>query len=149
MTEQDNTQAGIIWLASYPKSGNTWARSFLFNLISILTGEDPSTRDINAVNERSIWDISARRYEEILGKPPKEAGREATGFFFFAGHGVQSEGLNYLIPVDTVAYTEADIWANAPRLELLFRYLENAGNGANFIVHTNKGVLQRMGSTVW
>ncbi|MCK5748298.1 MAG: sulfotransferase domain-containing protein [Oricola sp.] len=77
MTEQDNTQAGIIWLASYPKSGNTWARSFLFNLISILTGEDPSTRDINAVNERSIWDISARRYEEILGKPPKEAGREA------------------------------------------------------------------------
>ena len=77
MTEQDNTQAGIIWLASYPKSGNTWARSFLFNLISILTGEDPSTRDINAVNERSIWDISARRYEEILGKPPKEAGRDA------------------------------------------------------------------------
>ncbi|MAS05968.1 MAG: sulfotransferase [Ahrensia sp.] len=77
MTKQDNKEAGIIWLASYPKSGNTWARSFLFNLISILSGDDPSTRDINAVNERSIWDISARRYEEILGMPPKEAGRDA------------------------------------------------------------------------
>ncbi|MBW3098344.1 sulfotransferase domain-containing protein [Pseudohoeflea coraliihabitans] len=77
MTQQDHTQAGIIWLASYPKSGNTWTRSFLFNLIAIMTGEDPSSRDINAVNERSIWDISARRYEEIIGKPPKEAGREA------------------------------------------------------------------------
>ncbi len=80
-------------------------------------------------DEDAMEDAFAR-----FGSRLKEAGREATGFFFFAGHGVQSEGLNYLIPVDTVAYTEADIWANAPRLELLFRYLENAGNGANFIV---------------
>ncbi|MEM5516478.1 caspase family protein [Henriciella sp. AS95] len=69
-----------------------------------------------------------------FGAALKEAGPDATGFFFFAGHGVQSEGLNYLIPTDLVAYNEADIWANAPRLELLFRYLENAGNAANFIV---------------
>ena len=68
------------------------------------------------------------------GQALKSAGPDATGFFFFAGHGVQSEGLNYLIPTDLVAYNEADIWANAPRLELLFRYLENAGNAANFIV---------------
>ncbi|WP_084418268.1 caspase family protein [Henriciella litoralis] len=69
-----------------------------------------------------------------FGARLKEAGPNATGFFFFAGHGVQSEGLNYLIPTELVAYTEADVWANAPRLELLFRYLENAGNAANFIV---------------
>ncbi len=25
--------AGIIWLASYPKSGNTWLRAFLHNLM--------------------------------------------------------------------------------------------------------------------
>ncbi|MEQ9314766.1 MAG: caspase family protein, partial [Henriciella sp.] len=68
------------------------------------------------------------------GAALKEAGPDATGFFFFAGHGVQSGGLNYLIPTDLVAYNEADIWANAPRLELLFRYLDNAGNAANFIV---------------
>ena len=24
---------GIIWLASYPKSGNTWLRSYLHNLL--------------------------------------------------------------------------------------------------------------------
>ena len=69
-----------------------------------------------------------------FGARLRDAGPDATGFFFFAGHGVQSEGLNYLIPTDLVAYNEADIWANAPRLELLFRYLENAGNAANFIV---------------
>lgn len=69
-----------------------------------------------------------------FGQRLKQAGPDATGFFFYAGHGVQSEGLNYLIPTDLVAYNEADIWANAPRLELLFRYLENAGNAANFII---------------
>ena len=26
--------AGIIWLASYPKSGNTWLRAFLANLVA-------------------------------------------------------------------------------------------------------------------
>ena len=26
--------AGIIWLASYPKSGNTWLRSFLHNFLN-------------------------------------------------------------------------------------------------------------------
>lgn len=85
----------------------------------------------------TILDADEDEMEEAFasyGRTLKEAGPDATGFFFFAGHGVQSEGLNYLIPTDLVAYNEADIWANAPRLELLFRYLENAGNAANFIV---------------
>lgn len=84
-----------------------------------------------------LFDADEDEMEEAFssyGAALKEAGPDATGFFFFAGHGVQSEGLNYLIPTDLVAYNEADIWANAPRLELLFRYLENAGNAANFIV---------------
>ena len=76
-TKEDHTKAGIIWLASYPKSGNTWARSFLFNLIKLMVGDDPRSQDINAVSELSIWDVSAKRYQEILGKPPHEAGRAA------------------------------------------------------------------------
>jgi hypothetical protein len=73
----DNTKAGIIWLASYPKSGNTWVRSFLFNLIKLMTGGDPRSQDINAVSELSIWDVSVKRYQEILGMPPHEAGKAA------------------------------------------------------------------------
>lgn len=37
----------IIWLASYPKSGNTWVRAFLANLF---TGSD-KPYDINALNQ--------------------------------------------------------------------------------------------------
>ena len=61
------------------------------------------------------------------------AGPEAIGFFFYAGHGVQSEGLNYLVPTDLEAIVEADVW-RAPRLETLFRHLRRAGNATNFIV---------------
>ena len=73
----DNAESGIIWLASYPKSGNTWTRSFLFNLIKLLSGENPAAQDINAVSELSLWDISGKRYKELLGKSPKEAGKDA------------------------------------------------------------------------
>ncbi|KCZ93504.1 peptidase C14 caspase catalytic subunit p20 [Hyphomonas johnsonii MHS-2] len=62
------------------------------------------------------------------------AGSDATGFFFYAGHGVQSQGLNYLVPVDAKALTEADIWAQAPRLENVFRHLARAKNRRNFVV---------------
>ena len=27
---------GILWLASYPKSGNTWTRNFLHNLLNLI-----------------------------------------------------------------------------------------------------------------
>ena len=76
-TTEDNAKSGIIWLASFPKSGNTWTRSFLFNLIKLLSGEDPAAEDINAVSEVSIWDVSGKRYKELLGKTPKEAGKSA------------------------------------------------------------------------
>lgn len=76
-TAPDATKTGIIWLASYPKSGNTWIRSFLFNMINIIGGEDPSSQKIDAINEYSIWDISAKRYEEILGKPPAAKDKSA------------------------------------------------------------------------
>ncbi|MEL6858732.1 MAG: caspase family protein [Pseudomonadota bacterium] len=64
----------------------------------------------------------------------RNAGEGATGFFFFAGHGVQSEGLNYLIPTDSRPSSEADVWAQAPRLDNLFRHLKRADNLRNFVV---------------
>lgn len=66
---------GIVWLASYPKSGNTWTRTFLHNLFGILRGES-AEQDINAINEFTTWDLSAKRYEPHIGKSILEATRE-------------------------------------------------------------------------
>lgn len=68
------------------------------------------------------------------GKRLTAAGPTSTGLFFYAGHGAQSEGLNYLLPVEAKPITEADIWAQGLRLEDLFRHLRFAGNQRNFVI---------------
>lgn len=53
---------GIFWLASYPKSGNTWLRTFLHNLQR--DGDEPA--DINEISTGSI--AAARGWlDEVLG----------------------------------------------------------------------------------
>lgn len=74
--EPRSTATGILWLASYPKSGNTWTRNFLHNLLNILEGTASGPQNINAMSEFTAWEISAKRYEKHLAKPPKECTRE-------------------------------------------------------------------------
>jgi formylglycine-generating enzyme required for sulfatase activity len=64
----------------------------------------------------------------------RAGGPDAVGLIYFAGHGIQSEGYNYLIPVDANARTEQDVWAQAPRLGQALQHVRSAGNGVNFVV---------------
>jgi hypothetical protein len=58
----------IIWLASYPKSGNTWMRAFIHNLL-----RDPRDGyDINRLGEFSFSDSTLHFYKEHIGKPVPE-----------------------------------------------------------------------------
>lgn len=61
-----------IWIASYPKSGNTWVRVFLHNLIRELRGES-GTQDINALHELTARESLKEGFERRLGKPAIEA----------------------------------------------------------------------------
>ena len=69
-----NPTTGILWIASFPKSGNTWTRTFLHNLFRQIDGDDREY-DINKINEFTTWDLSAKAYEEIIGKHPKDVDR--------------------------------------------------------------------------
>jgi hypothetical protein len=61
--------SGILWLASYPKSGNTWTRAFLHNLFKIVGGEDEE-QNINALNRFSTGEVFLPYYTELLGFTP-------------------------------------------------------------------------------
>ncbi len=74
-TQTRQAPKGIVWIASYPKSGNTWTRAFLHNLIKIVSGESTGEQDINAMSEYSTWDISLELFKEVLGKDPHEVDR--------------------------------------------------------------------------
>jgi hypothetical protein len=56
--------AQILWLASYPKSGNTWLRAFLANYLR--GGRLPE--DINKLPDFSYGDMRVEYYEQISGK---------------------------------------------------------------------------------
>ena len=56
---------GIVWLASYPKSGNTWVRAFLHNFM-----RDPDrSYDINRLADLTVGDSQIHWYQEIINKP--------------------------------------------------------------------------------
>jgi hypothetical protein len=67
-----SARSGIVWVASYPKSGNTWVRIFLHNLVRILNGE-AGDQDINDISRFSTWDLDKRRYTKVLGFEPDNA----------------------------------------------------------------------------
>jgi len=66
--DRDPPKPGIVWLASYPRSGNTWTRNFLHNLFRVLDGKEQAPQDINALGEYTLWDVAGQRFERLLGK---------------------------------------------------------------------------------
>lgn len=66
---------GIVWLASYPKSGNTWTRAFLHNLLHVMQKGESRAPDINAMTEYTTWDIGIRTFSEVMGKDAGQASR--------------------------------------------------------------------------
>jgi len=69
----DKNAKGIIWIASYPRSGNTWTRAFLNSLFKVM--QDPSSEevDINRIEEGSLVENAAALYPRFLRKPVSAA----------------------------------------------------------------------------
>ena len=83
----------IVWLASYPKSGNTWMRIFL---ASIIRGEEEFS--FNKLSAVSYGCVSKNLYKRVLGSLPKyetfdlvQAGR--VGFQRSLSHRVGSKAI--------------------------------------------------------
>ena len=57
--------ARTVWLASYPKSGNTWLRIFLANLLC----PDQAPVNINSLHLGAAIASSRYRFDEVLGMP--------------------------------------------------------------------------------
>ncbi len=58
----------LVWIASYPKSGNTWIRAFLHNYIR--QGDAPC--DINALTDLTAADVNAERYQRYDPRPASQ-----------------------------------------------------------------------------
>ena len=63
-----------------------------------------------------------------------EAGNDAVGLFYYAGHGVQVGGDNYLIPLNTSIEKEREVAIEAVSASFILKQMEFAGNRVNFII---------------
>ncbi len=58
----------LVWIASYPKSGNTWMRAFLHNYIR----RTQAPYDINKLTDLTASDINAERYQRYDPRPASQ-----------------------------------------------------------------------------
>lgn len=58
----------------------------------------------------------------------------ATGLFYFAGHGMQVKGINYLIPIGANIQTASDTRYEAVDAGRILGKMEDAGNGLNVVI---------------
>ncbi len=69
-----------------------------------------------------------------FGSKLRAAGEDATGLFYYAGHGVQSFGSNYLLPVDASLTDAADLSLVAIDAEAVLRQMASARNRTNIVI---------------
>ena len=65
----NETAKGIVWIASYPRSGNTWTRAFLNALATVSHDPEATAIDINRIEEGSVAEDLAELYPRFLNKP--------------------------------------------------------------------------------
>jgi hypothetical protein len=61
-------------------------------------------------------------------------GKQGIGMFYFAGHGVQLNWRNYMVPLDAKLSTQADVPAQAVDVAAVMEAFKMAGNRMNIVV---------------
>ncbi len=69
-----------------------------------------------------------------FGRQLRDAGPQTVGLFYYAGHGVQSRGKNYLMPVDAAVTDAADLEIVAVEADVILRQMGSAKNATNIVI---------------
>ena len=69
-------------------------------------------------------DLDRRRTEELIQRFSRSLRGADVGLFFYAGHGLQVAGSNYLVPTDAKLEDESDLDFEAIRLNIILNQLE-------------------------
>jgi hypothetical protein len=73
-------------------------------------------------------------FDDALSKFTAELTGADVALFYYAGHGVETHGLNYLVPVDAHPLEEADIFTQMVGMSGILDQLEKSGTRINLIL---------------
>ncbi len=83
----------------------------------------------------TLLDVNQRQMEQALRRfGSRLRDQNGVGLFYYAGHGMQVSGENYLLPVDINPSTETDVRYDAIPVGKLLGQMEAAGNGMNIVI---------------
>jgi uncharacterized caspase-like protein len=75
-------------------------------------------------------DVDAATFRELVGQFRRNLRAGDVSLFYFAGHGLQANGENYLLPVDAVLKRPADLALEGERLQDIIAAITAEGNTA-------------------
>ena len=78
--------------------------------------------------------IRHRDMEEVIEDFGNRLKRGGVGLFYYAGHGIQINGVNYLIPIGAKIKKESDVKFEAVDANRILDEMGNANNGLNIII---------------
>ena len=79
-------------------------------------------------------DTGHKEMETAIKEFGRQLKKDTVGLFFYAGHGVQIDGRNYLIPLGANIEEEADVKYKAVNINRVFDVMDSAGNKLNIVI---------------
>ncbi|WP_415713401.1 caspase family protein [Maridesulfovibrio sp.] len=81
-----------------------------------------------------LTDATQREMDTAIKKFGQQLFNAETGLFYFAGHGMQINGQNYLIPVDANVASESDVKYESVNAGRVLDKMNEAGNKVNIVL---------------
>ena len=78
--------------------------------------------------------LSQREMKRLIREFGQKLKSGGNGLFYYAGHGVQARGRNYIIPIDADIQSEADVEDSGVDVGLVLNYMDDAQNGLNIVI---------------
>jgi len=78
--------------------------------------------------------VSQRDMKRLIREFGQKLKGGGSGLFYYAGHGVQAKGRNFLIPIDAEIQSEAEVEDSGVDVGLVLNYMDEAQNGLNIVI---------------
>jgi hypothetical protein len=86
------------------------------------------------IGNRAHLDLDKAKFDSIVQTFGSELQGADVGLFYYAGHGVQVRGSNYLVPIGANPTREADVDFQMLDTNVIMRQMESAGTKLNLVI---------------
>lgn len=125
-SEQSNRLALVIGNATYKSSPLRNPVNDAYDMAQTLR-----TLGFEVIHKENVGQRAMEKAVRDFGKRLRKGG---VGLFYFAGHGIQVNGINYLIPIGAQIYEETDIKYEAVDARRILDAMHTAGNNLNIVI---------------